>query len=230
MEQTDIRRRAIVDIAIITVITIIAFGFYYVYKKQLINFVSDNNYSVFERTVWMGLLHFGVGGLGMCTVMAFRKEGLSYIGFSKEKMTEALKYSFVLALVFVSVTIVRGVWRVVYPFRVRWLTEIFLESSLPAMALGMMFCIIVCGSFEGMNYAYISKKLNIIYPTKKVYLSPGPIIVSLLAFGVHAVLGLNGWDHSIQTIFLVYGMLIVYAKTNNILGCVVVFGLLWNLL
>jgi|GEM_PF-1856819 len=230
MEQKSKRRRAFVDLVIITVISVIAFCFYYFYKQQIVEFVADDSRSVLERTLISGLLHFGVAGLGMCVVMLFRGESFRNIGFTRENLTEALKFSLIFAFLFMLVTIFRGIWRIVYPFRQQWLTEIFLESPLPVMALGLLFCMIVCGSFEGMNYAYISKKLNTVCPTKNIFLSPGPILIAILAFAAHAFLGLNGWQHSIQTFFLVYAMLIVYEKTGNIVGIAVVFGLLWNLL
>lgn len=230
MRKEGTRLSAFIDLIIIAIISFAAFSFYYIYKQQIVAYVADSSQSVLERTVLTGFLHFGVAGLGMCVVMLFRGERLGYIGFSKNELTNALKYSFMLALIFVGVTIFRGVWRIVYPFRQQWLTEIFLDSSLPVMALGMIFSMIMCGMFEGINYAYISKKLNTVFPVKNVFLSPGPILMGILGFASHALLGLNGWQHSLQTLFLVYGMMIVYEKTNNVVGCAVVFGLLWNLL
>jgi len=230
MEQEGQKRRARMDVIIFLIITILAIAFYYVHKSSIISFSTDNNYNVLVRTGVLGLLHFCLAGLAVVLIMIFRKEKLRDIGISTDGLLETFKYCALLAVIFISITVLRGTWRLVYPFRQAWISDDLLLAPIPVMLIGLAFCAVCCGMFEGLSYAYLSRKINMGWPTKNVFLSPGPIIIALIGFAAHALLGLNGWQHSIQTLFLIYGMLIIYEKTKNIVGCAVIFGLMWNML
>lgn len=225
-EKIDI----IVDLLIIAVVSLTSLGFYYVYKAQILSFAANDDYHILIRTLFAQLIHFSSAGLGSLVVFLIRKEKLTDIGFNKDNLLPTLKTSIILAAAFIFITVIRGSYRLYYPFREEWVTDGLMVSPLPILIIGFLLCVIFSGTFEGLNYAYISRKLNALFEVKNVYLSPGPILMALFAFVTHSMLGLNGWQHSIQTLFLVYGMLVTYEKTHNIIGCAIVFGLFWNTL
>ncbi len=230
MELKKQRMRLIFDITMIVVITIFAVGFYYFNKDSILTIAVDKNYNILIRALIVGSLHFAVAGLGMCIVIIIRKEKFEDYGLNGKSLLKTLSHSFVLLVAFLAVTVLRGTWRLVYPFRQIWITEQLLEAPIAIMLICLLFFVVFCGFFEGLNYAYLSRKINRLWPAKNIFLSPGPILVGLLGFAVHSLLGINGWEHSVQTFFLIYGMLLIYENTKNAWGCVVIFGLLWNAL
>lgn len=230
MKLTKQKIDNIVDLFIIAVVSLTSLGFYYVYKAQILSFAANDDYHILIRTLFAQLIHFSSAGLGSLVVFLIRREKLTEIGFNKDNLIPTLKSSIILAAAFILLIVVRGSYRLYYPFRGVWVTDGIMVSPLPILIIGFLLCVIFSGMFEGLNYAYISRKLNSLFEVKNVFLSPGPILMAILAFVAHSLLGLNGWQYSIQTIFLVYGMLVTYEKTHNIIGCVIVFGLFWNAL
>ncbi len=230
MDQSKIKSRLLVDIILIFAITFAFYGVYYIYKDEALAFFSDKNNDILLRSFLLDFLHFGQGGLATIIVIAFRKEKLEDLGLTKKNLFPTLTYSSILLLAYWAIVLIRGPWRLFYPFRAAFVYDEMLSAPFHTMVFGMLAYLLVYGFVEGYNYAYISKKINRRWPVKNIFLSPGPIILSILGFLAHSIVGVSGWAESLQLLFVIYGMLIIYEKTENAWGCIFLFSLIWNTL
>ncbi len=230
MGDTKARARLSVDLIILMIISFVVFGLYYAFKKDIFNYITDTNNDVILRALVTAGLHFCQAGLPACIIMAFRKEKFSDYGLNSNKIMFSIAHSTLILLIYSVIIVIRGTWRLFYPFRIVTVPYELLSSPIYIMVIGMLIFTILSGFFEGFTYVYISKKLNARWPAKNIFLSPGPIILSVVGFIMHSVTGVNGFEGSWPLLILIYGLLLIYEKTGNAWGCVSIFCLIWNVL
>ena len=230
MEKTK-RSQLLIDVILLFAITALVYVVYFHYLEDILTYSNDPNNNILLRALFLSVLHFAQAGFALCIVMKFRSEKFINNGLGMKNVMPALAHSTVLTLVYIIVIALRGTWRLNYPFRPESVcNELISAQPVLIMIIGLFIFMISCGFFEAYNFAYVSRKINLLFPTKNVYLSPGPIIVSLIGFIAHAVVGINGWIGSLPLLFLIYGLMIVYEKTDNAWGCVLAFSVIWILI
>lgn len=228
MELNKKKSQVLIDVILFFAISSLIYLIYGLNAKSIVGFITDNNINVFIRALAVCFAHFCQAGAVFVFLMLIRKEKFSEFGLVKHNLMPCVAYSSILLLLYESILCIRGYWRLFYPFKTLCVSEELLFASPFYMTvLGAVVFTIVCGFFESFNYIYIVKKLDQLFPVKNVFLKPGPIIVSILGYMGHALMGITGWEGSLPLLLLLYGTLVVYEKTENAWGCVGIFFLIW---
>jgi len=229
MKQVN-RFQLLADVILIISITALVYVLYYLFSSDIVRFATDPSKNILLRTLFLTVLHFCQGGLALTVIMLIRKEKLIDKGLSMDNIIPSLMYSSVLIIIYCVVIYVRGIWRLTYPFRTTMVYDQLISQPIPIMVTGFLLLLITCGFFEAYNYAYISRKINLLIPVKNVFLRPGTIFVSIAGYIAHSIVGMNGWIGSLPLLVLLYGLMVVYEKTDNAWGCVLAFSMLWTTL
>lgn len=230
MEQKK-RSQLLIDIILVFAITGIAYAIYAYYYSDIFAYANNNDVDILFRALAISFFHFCLAGLAMCLVMLFRKEKFKDMGLDMENAMPSLAHSAILAFAFFVTTIIKGTWVINYPFRPQTLcNDIMTTQPIPIMIAGALIMLLSCGFFEAYNYAYVSRKINLVFPVKNLFLKPGPIITGILGYIAHATVGINGWIESIPLMFLIYGLMLIYEKTDNAWGAVLAFSVIWTII
>ena len=117
------------------------------------------------------------------------------------------------------------------PFQGMFLTKEILHSPFPINVIGYLIIALVWGLGEGMFYVVLSKKINTLKQPKKFW-NLGAFICALIAIAIHGMIGfdIKTIVEAIATFILMYGSIIVYDKTNNAWGNILIFFVIWNAL
>ena len=218
------------DLTIIGIVTFLVFGVYAIYAKQINSFISNENINVVLRLLLNAGIQFGVAGLGIVSVMIFRKESFSSYGLKMDNIVKSILGTIVSFLPVIIYIFASGNFKGYHPLHIS-LTRHVLSGEFPINILGMCLILLVWGFFEGFNYAVISDKINRRYPTKSTWLNYGAITCALICLLFHPIkIDFWGIIELITTFVAIYGMLIVKTKTNNAWGCVFAFIFIWNAL
>lgn len=222
------QKRIDTDIWIILLTTAGAFLLYMLFGNQLMEYIKNSNNSVILRLLLNAGVQFGIAGLGITVVCILRKERFSEFGLVKRNTIKAILCSILYFVPYIIYIFISGQYTGYKPFSII-LTNDVLKSGIPMNILGMALIIIVWGFFEGFNYAVISDKLNILYPSKNKWFNVGAITSAIVCILFHPF-STSFWGIvEVVTIFIaIYGMLIVKERTNNAWGCVFVFCFIWN--
>ena len=214
------------DLTIIGIVTFLVFGVYAVYAKH----ISNENINVVLRILLNAGIKFGVAGLGIVSVMIFRKESFSSYGLKMDNIVKSILGTIVSFLPVIIFIFASGNFKGYHPLHIS-LTRHVLSGEFPINILGMCLILLVWGFFEGFNYAVISDKINKHYPTKSTWLNYGAITCALICLLFHSIkIDFWGIIELITTFVAIYGMLIVKTKTNNAWGCVFASIFIWNAL
>lgn len=218
------------DLTIIGIVTFLVFGVYVIYAKQINSFISNENINVVLRLLLNAGIQFGVPGLGIVSVMIFRKESFSSYGLKMDNIVKSILGTIVSFLPVIIYIFASENFKGYHPLHIS-LTRHVLSGEFPINILGMFLILLVWGFFEGFNYAVISDKINKRYPTKSTWLNYGAITCALICLLFHSIkIDFWGIIELITTFVAIYGMLIVKTKTNNAWGCVFAFIFIWNAL
>ncbi len=116
------------------------------------------------------------------------------------------------------------------PFRQVNFTNEVLASGFPINVIGMVTIATAWGFFEGFNYAFISDKINKLYPPKGVWLNWGAIACGVFCLLIHGLVGVtpDALMEAVTVFAIIYGMLVVKERTGNAWGTVLVFLFFWN--
>lgn len=175
-------------------------------------------------------IQFGVAGLGIVSVMIFRKESFSSYGLKMDNIVKSILETIVSFLPVIIYIFASGNFKGYHPLHIS-LTRHVLSGEFPINILGMYLILIVWGFFEGFNYAVIADKINKRYPTKSTWLNYGAITCAFICLLFHPIkTDFWGIIELITTFVAIYGILIVKTKTNNAWGCVFAFIFIWNAL
>lgn len=228
MELNKKKPQALIDVILFFAISSLIYIIYGLNAKSIVAFITDSSIDIVIRTLAVCFSHFCQAGAAFVILMIIRREKFSEFGLSKHNLLPCIARSSLVLLVYESILFIRGYWRLFYPFKVLSVSEELISTSpFFITIIGAVLFTIVCGFFESFNYIYIVKKLDQLFPVKNVFLRPGPIIVSILGYAGHAMMGITGWEGTLPFLFLLYGALVIYEKTENAWGCVGIFFLIW---
>ena len=174
------------DLTIIGIVTFLVFGVYAIYAKQINSFISNENINVVLRLLLNAGIQFGVAGLGIVSVMIFRKESFSSYGLKMDNIVKSILGTIVSFLPVIIYIFASGNFKGYHPLHIS-LTRHVLSGEFPINILGMCLILLVWGFFEGFNYAVISDKINKRYPTKSTWLNYGAITCALICLLFHPI-------------------------------------------
>lgn len=229
-ELTIEQRKLDVDLWAIALISFVVLGIFMFFQNQFIAVVKDSSINILLRVLLGAAFQFGLAGLGIVSVLIFRKENLLTYGLNKKGVVLSVflcSLCFVPNIVFMLST---GQITSYLPFQSVWTTPNVLSSGFPVNVIGILITTIAWGFFEGFNYVVISDKINRRYPGKYKWLNWGAITCAVLCILIHGAVGVTAESIiEMLTIFIiVYGMLMAKEFTGNAWGCVFIFVFLWN--
>jgi len=230
--MSDLQKRVSVDLVIITIVTFIVLGFYIGFQSQFTRFANNQNIHIILRTTVMAFMQFGVAGLGISIVSFFRRESFSSYRLQKKGALKSILISILACVPYLIFKFSTGQIKSYLPFQSVWMTREVLSAGFPSNLVGMLIISVAWGFFEGFNYAVISEKLNIRYPSSKKWLNWGAIVCGIMCLLIHGMIGVTPIDiiHAITVFIIIYGMLLAKDITRNAWGCVFIFVFLWNAL
>jgi hypothetical protein len=224
------QKKANIDLWIIIISAFIVLGSYITFNTSISELVNDIEIPILLRTLIGTMFQYGIAGLGITLVFIYRKESILSYGLRKKNILITIVLSAFMYLPSIIFSIATGDAKSYLPFQQVMFTKEVLTYSLPIKIIGMAMIATAWGFFEGFNYAVITDKINILYPSKNKWLDIGAITCAVMCILIHGAIGLTpkGIIEMLTVLFLIYGMLMVRKFTGNAWGCVFIFVFLWN--
>lgn len=232
MEITQIqqKKQAKKDLIIIFFATLIPLIIYLFFENVWNIKGRDESINFWIRFWLISLSAYGLAGLGCTIVFVYRKEKFKDYGLVINKTIISILLSILVFLPHLLFMFLTGDVNGYSPMNGTVLTDSILGRPFPQNILCMGLMFLIWGFFEGMNYVFISKKINVIFPPKNKYLNYGAIFGGIACVLIHGIIGLDIMTliEAITVFIFVYGILIVKDITGNAWGCVFSFLFLWN--
>lgn len=233
MISTDLktkRRSTEVDLTIITICSIVPLALYMAFNPQIMSLTSNPEAHILTRLLPVAFLQFGTAGLGITIVSLLRRESFVKHGLTSANLTKAVMLSALATLPHLAYRAATGTLTGYMPFRQVNFTNEVLASGFPINVIGMVTIATAWGFFEGFNYAFISDKINKLYPPKGVWLNWGAIACGVFCLLIHGLVGVtpDALMEAVTVFAIIYGMLVVKERTGNAWGTVLVFLFFWN--
>ncbi len=224
------QKRLDADIWIIVAVTLAVLGVFFAVQNQMTGFVKDSNQPVLLRTLLAAAFQFGIAGLGVTIVAAFRKESFLAYGLRAKGTLKSIALCVLCFVPYIVFAVATGLAKSYLPLQSVWTTRDVLAAGFPENTAGMLLIAAAWGFFEGFNYVAISGKINKRYPSKYKWLNWGAIVCAVLCILIHGMIGVTfaGVIEMITVLVIIYGMLMVKEFTGNAWGCVFIFVFLWN--
>lgn len=219
------------DITIIMIASLISAILYIALEGIIMDYGRDISNPLFLRFIPVLLIQFGMSVLGILIVLLKNKEKLSDYGLVKKNVIVSVG-----GCLLVSMPTVIFLWLTndihgFLPFQGMFLTKEILYSAFPINIIGYIVIALVWGLGEGMFYVVLSKKINTLKQPKK-FRNLGAFVCALIAITIHGMIGVDIKIiiEAIATFVLMYGSIVVYDKTNNAWGNILIFFVIWNAL
>lgn len=224
------KKRTENDLWLILGVSMAAFGLFALFRGSLYTFAADGGYPLLVRLLVMASLQFGIAGLGICIVAAWRGERFTAYGLRRQGLVKSVLLSALCFLPHILYSLLTHEEVSYSPFQMVTLTREVLDSPLLISGLGLLLIALVWGFFEGFNYAVISQKINQLYPSSSVWLNWGAIACAVICILIHGAVGVDvsGILEMLTIFFIIYGLILVRDLTGNAWGLVLAFIFLWN--
>ena len=220
-----------IDITIIMFVSLISAILYIALEGIIMDYGHELSNPLLLRFMPVLAIQFGMSVLGILIVLLKNKERLSDYGLVKKNAVSSI-----IGCLLVSIPTVVFLWLTndihgFLPFQGMFLTKEILHSPFPINVIGYLIIALVWGLGEGMFYVVLSKKINTLKQPKKFW-NLGAFICALIAIAIHGMIGfdIKTIVEAIATFILMYGSIIVYDKTNNAWGNILIFFVIWNAL
>jgi hypothetical protein len=203
----------------------------YVFFENVWNIQGRDESINFWLRFWLICLSaYGLAGLGCTIVFIYRKERFHDYGLIKNKTLLSIALSILVFIPHFLFMFFTGNVQGYFPMNGTVLTRSALNRPFPQNILCMGLIFLIWGFFEGMNYVFISKKINMLFPPKNKYRNVGAIFGGVACVVFHGMIGLGLLTliEAITVFIFVYGILIIKDITGNAWGCVFSFLFLWN--
>lgn len=219
------------DISIILTISIIFAIFYILFEGPIMEYGRDEEYPLFLRFLPVLLIQFGMSCLGVLIVLIKNKERLSEHGLVRENAPLSI-----IGCLLAAIPTVLFLWftndiHVFLPFQGMFLTKDILNASFPMNVFGYLLVAMVWGFGEGLFYVILSDKINRIKEPKGLW-NPAALICAVISILIHGMIGFDvkTMAEAVTTFILMYGSILVYARTKNAWGNILIFFVIWNAL
>ncbi len=112
-----------------------------------------------------------------------------------------------------------------------FLTKDILSAPIPQNIILYLIVMSVWGFGEGLFYVVLSKKINSLKEHKKFF-NAGALTSAIIAILIHGMIGfdLTTIFEAIVTFILMYGSILIMEKTDNSVGNILIFFVIWNAL
>lgn len=225
------KKSAKIDVTIIMVISLIAAILYIALEGTIMDYGSDFSNPLILRFLPVLAIQFGMSVLGIFIVLLKNNEKLSDYGLVKKNAIISI-----IGCLLVSIPTVIFLWITndihgFLPFQGMFLTKEILRATFPINILGYIIIAFVWGLGEGMFYVVLAKKINTLkQPTK--FWNLGAFICALIAITIHGMIGfdIKTIVEAAATFILMYGSIVIYGKTANAWGNILIFFVIWNAL
>lgn len=225
------KKTAKIDITIIMIASLISAILYIALEGIIMDYGHELSNPLLLRFMPVLAIQFGMSILGILIVVLKNKERLSDYGLVKKNTVGSI-----IGCLLVSIPTVVFLWLTndihgFLPFQGMFLTKEILQIAFPINVIGYIIIALVWGLGEGMFYVVLSKKINTLKQPKKFW-NLGAFICALIAIAIHGMLDfdIKTIVEAIATFILMYGSIIVYDKTNNACGNILIFFVIWNAL
>lgn len=225
---TEEQKKLNIDLWIIALVTIAVYVIYAMIGSRLMAFCKDSSVSVWPRLLVAGSMQFGIAGLGITIVCILRKEPFTSFGLRIENVIKAILGTLMCFTPYIAYILVTGQFEGYEPLSIMVTPDLH-KAGIVATIVGTPIIAVFWGFFEGFNYAVISNIIDRRYPVKYKLFSWGTLVCTLVGIFFHPMsFNLLGIIELITTFIALYGMLIIYKRTENAWGCVFAFLFIWN--
>jgi len=203
----------------------------YLFFENIWNIQGRDESINFWLRFWLiSLSAYGLAGLGCTIIFIYRKEKFHDYGLIKNNMLLSIALSVLVFIPHFLFMFFTGNVQGYFPMNGTVLTHSALNRTFPQNVLCMGLIFLIWGFFEGINYVFICKKINVIFPPKNKYINIGAIFAGLACVVIHGMIGLDILTliEAITVFIFIYGILIIKELTGNAWGCVFSFFFLWN--
>lgn len=220
-----------IDLMVITLVSLVSATLYVFLGGLIMDYGREPSNPLILRFMPVLMIQFGMSVLGILIVLLKNKEKLSDYGLIKKNAVRSM-----IGCLLVSIPTVVFLWLTndlhgFLPFQGMFLTKEILHSAFPINVIGYIIIALVWGMGEGMFYVVLSKKINLLKKPKDLW-NLGAVICALIAISIHGMIGfdLKTIVEAIATFILMYGSIIIYDKTKNAWGNILIFFVIWNAL
>ncbi len=225
---TEEQKKLDIDLWIIALVTVAVFVIYGMTGTRLMAFCKDSSVSVWPRLLAAASMQFGIAGLGITIVCILRKEPFTSFGLRRENAIRSILGTILCFAPYIVYILVTGKFEGYEPLSIMVTPDLH-KAGIAATIVGTLIIAVFWGFFEGFNYAVISNIIDRRYPVKGKLFSWGALVCTLMGILFHPMsFDLPGIIELITTFIALYGMIIVYKRTENAWGCVFAFLFIWN--
>lgn len=225
---TPEQKKLDVNLWIIALISIAAYGLYGAFGSGIMAFCKDSSISVWPRLLAAAGFEYAVAGLGITVVCIFRKLSFVSFGLKKANAFKAVIGTIICFIPYIAYIVLSGQFEGYEPLSIMVTPDLH-KAGILTTIIGTLIIAVVWGFFEGFNYAVIAEFISKRYPLKSRILDLGALICTLMGIMFHPIhfdaLGLIDFA---TTFVALYGMLMVRKYTKNSWGCVFAFLFIWN--
>lgn len=219
------------DITIIMAISLISAILYISLEGIIMEYGRELSNPLLLRFMPVLAIQLGMSVLGILFVLLKNKEKLSDYGLVKKNAASSIA-----GCLLVSIPTVVFLWLTndihgFLPFQGMFLTKEILQVAFPINVIGYLIIALVWGFGEGMFYVVLSKKINTLKQPEKFW-NLGAFICAMIAITIHGMIGFDRKTviEAITTFVLMYGSVLIYDKTANAWGNILIFFVVWNAL
>ena len=225
---TDEQKKLDIDLWIIALTATAVFVVYAMIGSRLMTFCKDSSISVWPRLFAAASMQFGIAGLGITIVCILRKKTFPSFGLKKENSLKAIGATILCFVPYIIYIFVSGQFEGYEPLSIMVTPDLH-KTGIIATIIGTLVIALFWGFFEGFNYAVICNIIDRRYPVNSKFFSWGALVCTLMGILFHPMsFDLLGIFELITTFIALYGMLIIYKRTENAWGCVFAFLFIWN--
>lgn len=217
------------DIKIISLCSVISALLYVLFEGKIMEMGKDTTIPIITRFMPVLIIQFGMSCLGVLVVLIKNKEKLSTYGIRKRNSLKSILGCLLCSIPTVLFLYFNNELHSFLPFQGMFLTKEILNLPIPFNVILYMIVAIVWGLGEGLFYVVLSRKINKIKPTKGIF-NLGALICAIIAILIHGMIGfdLTTILEAISTFILMYGSILVLEKTENSIGNILIFFVVWN--
>lgn len=225
---TEEQKKLDIDLWIIALVTVAVYAIYAMIGNRLMPFCKDSSVSVWPCLLAVASMQFGIAGLGITIVCILRKEPFTSFGLRSKNAIKAILGTLLCFAPYIIYILVTGQFEGYEPLSIMVTPDLH-KAGIVATVVGTLIIAVFWGFFEGFNYAVISNIIDRRYPVKCKLFSWGTLVCTLMGILFHPMsFDLLGMIELITTFIALYGMLIIYKRTENAWGCVFAFLFIWN--
>ena len=217
------------DIFLILTVSIVSAVLYIVFGDLIMDYGRNGEYPLFLRFLPVLLIQFGMSCLGVLIVLAKNKEKFCEHGLIRKNALLSVAGCLLSAVPTVLVLWLTDDIHTFFPFQGMFLTKDILAAPFPMNVFGYLLIAVVWGFGEGLFYVILSDKINCIKKPRGI-LNTGALACAVISILIHGMIGFDGKTilEPAATFILMYGSVLIYNRTENAWGNILIFFVIWN--